>query len=46
MLHKPMVSHDTHGSLFHDNEENTGLRHASSLHMHFRVTEDKETENT
>jgi len=43
-----MVPHDTHGSLSHD-EENTGLRHASSQayaqHMHFRVTEDEETEN-
>lgn len=49
MLHKPTVSHDTHGSLSHDDEENTGLRHASSQahtwHMHFRVTEDGETGN-
>lgn len=47
MLHKPTVSHDTHGSLSHDDEGNTGLRHASSQahtrHMHFRVTEDEET---
>lgn len=38
---------DTHGSLSHDDEENTGLRHASShtLRMHFRVTGDEETAN-
>lgn len=48
MLHKPTVSHDTHGSLSHDDEENTGLRHASSpaLRMHFRVTGDEETGNS
>lgn len=49
MLHKPTVSHDTHGSLSHDDEENTGLQHASSqahaLHMHFRIIEDEETGN-
>lgn len=47
MLHKPTVSHDTHGSLSYDDEENAGLRYASSQayvsHMYFRVTEDEET---